>query len=217
MSNEVPVSGIILSSQPIGEYDRRLVLLTKERGKISCFARGARKPSSPLSGNTRSFSFGFFYIYEGRSTYSVHSAQIQNYFEDLIMDYDATLYACYFAEIADYYGREGIEAKDAINLLYMAFCALTDKRLDKELTKSVYEIRAVVMAGECPPLEDFLRPEEISEDLKKLFSYIAACDLEKLFKFTLGDEWKATMKKVSERLVKVAVDKRLKSKELLPA
>ncbi len=216
MTYEVPLNGIILSGQPIGEYDRRIVILTKERGKISCFARGARKPNSPLLGNTRSFAFGTFYLYEGRNSYSLHSAQISNYFEELIKDYDATLYACYFAEIADYYGREGIEAKDTINLLYMAFCALTDDRLNKEIIKSTYEIRAVVLSGECPPPEELFGGQAISEDFNKLFMYIATCPLERLFKYTLGQESSAGLKRFSEKLIKYSVDKKLRSREMLP-
>ena len=216
MAYEVPLNGIILSGQPIGEYDRRLVILTKERGKISCFARGARKPNSPLLGNTRSFAFGTFFLYEGRNSYSLHSAQIKNYFEELIKDYDATLYACYFAEIADYYGREGIEAKDSINLLYMAFCALTDERLDKEIIKSTYEIRAVVLSGECPPPEELFGEQAVSEDFNKLFMYIATCPIERLFKYTLGQESAAKLKQFSEKIIKSSVDKKLRSREMLP-
>ncbi len=216
MAYEVPLNGIVLSGQPIGEYDRRLVILTKERGKISCFARGARKPNSPLLGSTRSFAFGTFYLYEGRSSYSLHSAQISNYFEELIKDYDATLYACYFAEIADYYSHEGIEAKDAINLLYMAFCALTDQRLNKEIIKSTYEIRSVVLSGECPPPENVLSSSKLTENFRKLFMYIAASPLDKLFKFTLGDESVKQLKIFSERLIRICVDKKLKSKDMLP-
>lgn len=216
MTNEVPLNGIILSGQPIGEYDKRLVLLTKERGRISCFAKGARKPNSPLLGNTRSFAFGTFYIYEGRSSYSLHSAQISNYFEELIKDYDATLYACYFAEIADYYGREGVEAKEAINLIYMAFLSLTDSRLKREVIKSTYEIRSVVISGECPPPENLMSDDELNEDFKKLLMYISASPLDKLFKFTLGAAGEAKLKAFSERLIRLVIDKKLKSQAMLP-
>lgn len=219
MSETIGLNGIILSSQPVGEYDRRVVILTKERGKIACFARGARKPTSKLGGLTRVFSFGTFFVFEGRSSYNIHGAEIKNYFENVIKDYDATLYACYFCEIADYYGREGIESKDAINLLYGAISALKNPDLHPVLIKSVYEIRAVADQGECPPLEEiFKEPDrQFSENTIKAFNYVLTSVPEKLFKFTVGDETRETLEKISEKIIAYAIDKRLRSKEMLPS
>ena len=55
MQEFICVTGMILKQTPIGEYDRRICLLTKEKGKISAFARGARRPGNRLAAATNPF------------------------------------------------------------------------------------------------------------------------------------------------------------------
>ena len=77
MEQNIVLTGMVLNVMPIGEYDKRITVLTKERGKITAFARGARRPTSQLLAVTSPFSFGEFEFFQGRSTYNLRKALYQ--------------------------------------------------------------------------------------------------------------------------------------------
>ena len=139
MQEYIWVTGIILKQTPVGEYDRHISLLTKERGKLSAFARGARRPGNKLAAATDPFAFGKFKIYEGKNSYTVTEAEIQNYFEELRADYIGACYGLYFAEVTDYYTRENNDETEMLKLFYQSLRALCAQSLPNPLVRCVFE------------------------------------------------------------------------------
>ena len=148
--NQITLTGMVLSAGPMGEYDRRVVLLTKERGKISAFAKGARRPDSALVGVTQPFSFGEFTLYEGRTSYNLVNAKISNYFEELRSDVEGAYYGFYFMDFAGFYTREGVNETETLKLLYQSFRALLKPQFDNRLVRAIFELKLVTIHGEGP-------------------------------------------------------------------
>ena len=123
MQDRIKVLGIVLKAEPIGEYDRRVVILTREKGKISAFARGARKPTSAFLAPTSPFTFGTFELYAGRNSYSVCDISADCYFEELRQDFEGAYYGMYFLELADYCTRENNDEREVLKLLYQSLRA----------------------------------------------------------------------------------------------
>ena len=63
MSETVKAAGMVLSAMPVGDYDKRLVILTRERGKITAFARGGQAAHQRPAGGLQSFCHGGIFPY----------------------------------------------------------------------------------------------------------------------------------------------------------
>ncbi len=144
------VTGMVLKSSPIGEYDKRIVLLTKEYGKISAFAKGARKQDSPLLACSQPFTFGKFSVFRGRSSFHINHVSVKNYFTELRSDLDSVYYAYYFCEIADYYSAENIDGFEILVLLYQSLRALGSPSLNNRLIRYIVELKMLAINGETP-------------------------------------------------------------------
>lgn len=146
------VTGMVLSGTPVGEYDKRLVILTRERGKIAAFARGARRPKSPLLAACEPFTFGEFFVYRGRDSYTVSSVEVGNYFSELREELEDIYMGMYFCEVADFFTRENLDASDVLKLLYQSLRALKVPSLNRNLVRYIYEFKMIAVNGEAPRL-----------------------------------------------------------------
>lgn len=194
MQDFTTVTGIVIKTEPISEYDKRVVILTKEKGKISAFAKGCRKPGNRLMAAANPFSFGEFRLYAGKNSYNIMEATIKNYFDSLRKDFAAVYMGMYFLEVADYYTRENLDATELLRLLYQSLRALESGKYDNSFVRMVFEIKAIVINGEFPGIPEY---KVYAEDTKYALSYIEKSTIEKLFSFDVSE-------KVQKELIQIA-------------
>lgn len=148
MRDRLELTGIVLAGTPVGDYDKRLVILTKERGKITVFARGARKPNSPYLGVSEPFNFGTFTLTEGYDAYHLVGADIKEYFLDVKKDIEGICYGTYFCDVLEYLSVDGFGDVNMMNLLFVSLKAITKKEIPNVLVRRIFELKVLAYDGE---------------------------------------------------------------------
>jgi len=211
MQNFVQVTGMVIKTIPVGEYDRAVTILTKERGKISAFARNSRKMNNRFMAATNPFCFGSFKLYEGRTSYTINDVEITNYFEELRSDLEGAYYGMYFLEVADYYTRENNDEMQMLKLLYQSMKALIHQGLKNDLVKMIFECKAMAVNGEFPGVPK----EDVSDAATYTLSFIAESPIEKLYTFSLTEEVLLECKKIARAYCQNIWNHTFKSEEIL--
>ncbi len=212
MQDFVVLTGIVIKSEAIGEYDRRVVLLTKERGKLAAFARGARRPGNRLMAPTNPFSFGQFRLFEGRTSYNLSEAEISNYFEELRADFAGAYYGMYFLELCDYYARENNDETGMLKLLYQSLRALLSDRFSNRLVRCIFELKVIMVNGEFPGIKG---GGLLGESAAYTVTYIMNTPPERLFSSDVKPEVLEELRLFCQVICKRTFDKDFKSLEIL--
>ncbi|MGN0484294.1 MAG: DNA repair protein RecO [Lachnospiraceae bacterium] len=222
MGQKQSVTGMVLFAAPVGEFDKRVVLLTKEKGKITAFAKGAKRQNSALLAASTPFAFGEFEIYEGRSSNTMEKAEISNYFEKLKQDLKLTYYGMYFLEIAKYYAQEENDERELLLLLYQTLRTLEKGVIEPRLIRCIYELKVLVINGIYPNVftcqncgsEEALthfsaedggvlctecrrqKSHKMGESTLYTLQFIVSAQLQKLYSFTVKDAVLADLEKI---------------------
>lgn len=231
--NQESIMGMVLIATPVGDYDKRLVILTKEHGKIAAFAKGARRPNCALLACSQPFVFANFQVYQGKNSYSIVSADVSNYFETLRNDLEAIYYGMYFCEFIDYLTRENVDGTDYLKLLYQSLRALSKGTISYPLIRYIFEIRCMAINGEALSVFDCVKcgksepgyvlsiqagglvcencskevhdRMEMDEATIYTLQYIIASSLDKLYTFRVSQSVLMNLKEITARYLSVYV------------
>lgn len=208
------LTALVLSGMPVGEYDRRVVLLTRERGRIACFARGARRPGNPLMAPSLAFCFGAYRVRPGRNSNVLVEARPETYFEKIRSDLTMTCYASYFSEVLQYVTRENNDESALLLLAFQSLRALESEKIPDRLVRAVFEIRLIVSEGEFfPP-----RPEDgFSPAALRAVRHIQESPIRTLYTFGVSDAVLEELEHIASVSMERSLRHRFESLEILKA
>ena len=146
---------IVLRTHKLGEADRIITFLTRERGKVRAVAKGVRRTKSKFGARLEPFSRVDLLLHEGKNLHIITQAESLNaYGQDLAIDYTLWTAGQTMLETADRLVSEESVANEAQYLLLVgALRTLVNSEHDSTLVLDAYLLRALSLAGYSPTLD----------------------------------------------------------------
>lgn len=144
---------VVLRTHKLGEADRILTLLAKQRGKIRAVAKGVRRTSSKFGARLEPFMVADVQFYEGRTLDTVTQAEsLASYGAAIAADYSRFTAAHAMVETADRL-TETETSPAQYTLLVGALRSLSRSEHESRAILDSYLVRALAMAGWAPSFQ----------------------------------------------------------------
>lgn len=152
-AKKIKTDGLIIKQQNIGEQDRLVTILTRDRGVIRAFVRQGKNIKSRNCASTGLLCYSEFKLYKGRQDYyTVETAQLLNMFSELKKELTKLSLGEYFCEVAASVCPTEQEAEEHLRLILNALYLLSKGNTDELLIKSAVEMRLASISGYMPDL-----------------------------------------------------------------
>ena len=135
------VDGIVIKTAVTGENDLIIWVLTRNRGLIRAFAKGARGVKSRFHAAASQFAYSTCTFSEKNGVYNLSEAEIKNMFIELRNSLSVMTCAQYFCEVLLKTLPEGSDGEFYLRLLLNSLYLLCKGEKPVLLIKSVFELR----------------------------------------------------------------------------
>ena len=144
---KLSTDGLILKEMSISDNDKLITILTRKKGVIRAFVKGAKNLKNKNAAATQLLCYSRFTIYKGRDKYIIDESQLEELFFELRGDIEKLSIAQYFCELCISVIPEETYSEDFLRLILNALFFLCKDKLDKELVKSLVEMRLMSFSG----------------------------------------------------------------------
>lgn len=146
------VDGLVIRENEVGENDKRIVLLTPDRGRISVLAKGARSLRSKYMNSAALFTYGNYEITERGEHAWLAGASVTEAFYGIRNEIERLALASYVVDVVYDLSGESEQASDMLRLALNILFAIANDCKPRPLIKAVFELRAMAMSGYLPDL-----------------------------------------------------------------
>ena len=166
----IKVSGIIISENGLGDSDKMLTMLTPNIGKISCIAKGAKRPKSLLMAGSQFLCFGEYILYKSQDIYTINSCEPIEVFYNIRTDLDKLNYASFITKIINDVTTENQNNYNILKLFLNTLYAISETDKELNFIVSVFKFRLLKILGYTPNIKECKNCGEKDEKNFKYFS-----------------------------------------------
>ena len=149
----IKTKGIILRESNFNDCDKMLTMLTPGIGKISCLAKGARRPRSLLLGGSQFLCFGDYIIFKGTNTYQINSCDTIEMFYNIRTDLEKLRYGVHITKIIDDVTVENQNSYKILQLFLNTIYVISEKEIQLDFVLAIFKIKLLTLLGYAPQIE----------------------------------------------------------------
>lgn len=142
-------NAIVLRRTNFGETDRILTLYSREHGRLSAIAKGARRSTSKLGAGSELFTFGRYMLATGRSLDVLSQSETRESFPSIRDDLHAIAYATYIIELLNETVEDNDPNPDMFDTL-LSCLYLLEGGVDPETVARSFELHLMTTSGYRP-------------------------------------------------------------------
>lgn len=145
------VEGIVIRTINYGETNKIITIYTREKGKVSVMARGARKPKSRLSSVSQLFTYGQFMYQHTSGLGTLQQGEIISTMRVIREDLFFTAFAAYYVELTNKLTDENVPNGFLFEFLLQTLQLLCEGK-DQNVLTFIFELKMLHLAGIQPYL-----------------------------------------------------------------
>ena len=232
----IKLKGIVIAENNKGDFDKMLTILTPN-GKISCSARGARRPKSQLMAGTQFLCFGEYMLFKGSNTYTLNSCETIEVFYNLRTDLDKLECASNITKLIQDVTDENQNTYKILQLFLNTLYVIANTDMDLKFIGAIFKLRMMKLLGFKPRVDKCVNGHdenvkyfsfkdnglkceacskqdtgtiEISETTKTALRYINEAPPQKLFSFNMSEDNKKQLEIISKIYTNEKLEKEYK-------